>query len=107
MVGMGGETSRKHVDDPRTSPRRSDGIVSGAALRSRRSERGRQIGRPRGTTMNGTEAIAELLTRKAALVKEMDERCTPARRDAIELEINEIDEKLNSIDPAKPMPGHS
>jgi hypothetical protein len=57
--------------------------------------------------LNGTEAIAELLARRAALVKEMDERCTPARRDAIEREISEIDEKLNSVDPAKPTSSRS
>jgi hypothetical protein len=37
----------------------------------------------------------------------MDEKCSPARRDAIEREIREIDAKLNSIDPAEatPAPG--
>jgi hypothetical protein len=50
------------------------------------------------------ENMANLLARKAALVQEMDERCSPQRRDAIEQEIKTIDETLNSIDPAKPTP---
>jgi hypothetical protein len=50
------------------------------------------------------EKLAELLARKAALVKEVDERCTPSRRDEIEQEIKQLDEKLNSLDPVKATP---
>jgi hypothetical protein len=52
--------------------------------------------------MSTKETAAELLGRKAVLLKEMAENCPPARRDAIGREIKAIDEKLNSVDPAKP-----
>jgi len=50
------------------------------------------------------ETLAPLLVRKAALVREIGENCTPCKRDAIEQEIARIDAKLNALDPAESTP---
>lgn len=54
--------------------------------------------------MNTIETISELLRRKADLAEEMGGNCPPSRRDEIEQEIKQIDETLNSLDPAKATP---
>lgn len=53
------------------------------------------------------ETLTQLLVRKAALVREIGENCTPHKRDAIEQEVAEIDAKLNALDPAEPTPTSS